>query len=198
LLGTINGSVLSVAAAIGQYNAAKSAAEAAAATAKAEAVIPTIIQRQSVAAMSASQLLSAYKTASGTTDNTTAIKELRAEVGTINSANIKSYLKSAYPNQFYANGGAFTNGIVSDPTAFNIGMMGEAGSEAIMPLTSINGRLGVSTNNSEMVQQLEIISDKISRLEAASVATAQHTSKVAKIMDRADNGDSINVTVVTE
>jgi hypothetical protein len=67
-----------------------------------------------------------------------------------------------------------------------------------MPLTRINGRLGVTTNNSEMVKQLEIISDKISRLESAQVATAQNTGKVARIIERADNGDSLNVTVVTE
>lgn len=98
----------------------------------------------------------------------------------------------------FADGGVFTNGIVTQPTSFNMGVMGEAGSEAIMPLTSINGRLGVSTNNSEMVNELKALNEKIARLEAASVATAQHTSKVAKIIDRADNGDSINVTVVTE
>ena len=97
----------------------------------------------------------------------------------------------------FAKGGAFTNGIVSNPTAFNMGLMGERGSEAIMPLTNINGSLGVTTNNSEMVKQLEIISDKISRLESAQIATAQNTGKVARIVERADNGDSLNVTVVT-
>ena len=43
----------------------------------------------------------------------------------------------------FANGGAFTNGIVERPTAFPMGLMGEAGSEAIMPLTNIGGTLGV-------------------------------------------------------
>lgn len=51
--------------------------------------------------------------------------------------------------QMFANGGAFTNNIVSTPTAFGIaggrtGVMGEAGPEAIMPLTrTSSGRLGV-------------------------------------------------------
>lgn len=44
----------------------------------------------------------------------------------------------------FATGGAFTNGIVNRPTAFNVGLMGEAGPEAIMPLTrDSQGRLGV-------------------------------------------------------
>lgn len=51
--------------------------------------------------------------------------------------------------QLFANGGAFTSTIVSTPTAFGmaggkIGVMGEAGDEAIMPLTRTSGgQLGV-------------------------------------------------------
>jgi lambda family phage tail tape measure protein len=51
--------------------------------------------------------------------------------------------------QLFANGAAFTNSIVSKPTAFgmaggDIGVMGEAGEEAIMPLTRTSGgQLGV-------------------------------------------------------
>ncbi|ASK20705.1 tape measure protein [Halomonas sp. N3-2A] len=46
--------------------------------------------------------------------------------------------------QAFANGGAFTNQVVSSPTLFNMGLMGEAGPEAIMPLTRhSNGSLGV-------------------------------------------------------
>jgi phage-related minor tail protein len=49
----------------------------------------------------------------------------------------------------YADGGAFTNRIVSRPTYFRygggLGLMGEAGPEAVMPLTrGGDGRLGVS------------------------------------------------------
>lgn len=49
----------------------------------------------------------------------------------------------------FSNGGAFTNSIVSKPTAFGmagggLGVMGEAGDEAIMPLTrTAGGQLGV-------------------------------------------------------
>jgi lambda family phage tail tape measure protein len=51
--------------------------------------------------------------------------------------------------QMFANGGAFSNGVVSQPTAFGMsggkkGVMGEAGPEAIVPLArDSQGRLGV-------------------------------------------------------
>ncbi|WP_130887447.1 phage tail tape measure protein [Pseudomonas sp. Sample_21] len=51
--------------------------------------------------------------------------------------------------QMFANGAAFTNSVVSKPTAFGMtggqtGVMGEAGPEAIMPLTrTAGGQLGV-------------------------------------------------------
>ncbi|WP_298809685.1 hypothetical protein, partial [uncultured Sphingomonas sp.] len=55
--------------------------------------------------------------------------------------------------QRFANGGAFTNSIVSSPTLFKfangskMGMMGEAGAEAIMPLKrGPNGSLGVEAH----------------------------------------------------
>lgn len=50
--------------------------------------------------------------------------------------------------QFFAKGGTFTNSVVSTPTVFGtgsgLGVMGEAGPEAIMPLTrTSDGQLGV-------------------------------------------------------
>ena len=53
----------------------------------------------------------------------------------------------------FANGGVFTNGIVNEPTLFDMGLMGEAGSEAIMPLTRhSNGSLGVRAELPPMQQ----------------------------------------------
>lgn len=53
----------------------------------------------------------------------------------------------------FANGGAFTNNVFSDPTLFKFanggkfGVMGEAGPEAVMPLSrDKSGRLGVTVN----------------------------------------------------
>ncbi len=53
--------------------------------------------------------------------------------------------------RLFANGGAFTNSIVAEPTPFRfskgIGLMGEAGPEAILPLSrDRSGRLGVIAN----------------------------------------------------
>jgi len=61
----------------------------------------------------------------------------------------------------FASGGAFTNQIVSSPTYFtygsNFGLMGEAGPEAIMPLTRMpNGNLGVQTAGSGSIVNIVI------------------------------------------
>lgn len=62
--------------------------------------------------------------------------------------------------QFFANGGAFTNSIVSSPTAFGMsggrtGVMGEAGPEAILPLTrASDGSLGVKAQISSSASSL--------------------------------------------
>lgn len=64
----------------------------------------------------------------------------------------------------YAAGGAFTNQIVSSPTYFahggGLGLMGEAGPEAIMPLTRMpNGDLGVQTAGSTANVTVNIINN---------------------------------------
>jgi len=65
-----------------------------------------------------------------------------------------------YSIQAFAKGGAFTNQIVDSPTLFKFakgtGLMGEAGPEAIMPLTrdgqgNLGVRAGVSGGNTEVV-----------------------------------------------
>lgn len=80
-------------------------------------------------------------------------------------------LKSAMGNVFssgmvrrFGNGAGFTNGVVSGPTLFNIGEMGEAGPEAIMPLTRIGGRLGVQASGGGSINNINITA-----LDAASV-----------------------------
>ena len=50
---------------------------------------------------------------------------------------------SAWKDNAFATGGAFTNGVVDRPTSFPMGLMGEAGPEAIMPLSNVGGSLGV-------------------------------------------------------
>jgi hypothetical protein len=92
---------------------------------------------------------------------------------------------------YFANGGAFTNGIASGPTSFDMGVMGESGPEAIMPLTNVGGRLGVRASgggNEEMAIELRAIRDELSQLRAETrsgqAANAGNTGKMLKIMDR--------------
>lgn len=104
----------------------------------------------------------------------------------------------------FARGGVFTNGIVSSPTRFPMGLMGEAGPEAIMPLArGADGGLGVrSMVDSGVARGLEILAAKLETLitdnRAAQSAIATNTGKVARIIERADNGDSINIALVAD
>lgn len=66
--------------------------------------------------------------------------------------------------QKFANGASFTNSVVSGPTLFNTGLMGEAGPEAIVPLTRVGGRLGVATRGGG-----DSFSISINAVDAASV-----------------------------
>lgn len=78
----------------------------------------------------------------------------------------------------FANGGAFLNGVVTRPTAFDIGMMGEAGPEAIMPLANINGRLGIIASGGgsspELVAAILAQNALLDRIAAAAEAGAIH------------------------
>lgn len=97
--------------------------------------------------------------------------------------------------QMFADGGAFTNSIVSKPTAFGMvggkpGVMGEAGPEAIMPLTrTSDGSLGVrtiggggsSSSNQVVIQQSFAVPDGQGGSSAQDgQAVAQAYAKSAK------------------
>jgi phage-related minor tail protein len=107
----------------------------------------------------------------------------------------RAYLASKYGIEVpaFANGGVFTNGVVSSPTLFNMGLMGEDGPEAVMPLTRIGGKLGVRTagdsrSSSELVREIRML-----RAEVRAVVT--HTSKSAKILARvSQDGESLSVS----
>lgn len=209
MLGVINNSVLDVATAISRFNVAVQAqvnAQAAANTTQAEVnklqpkaeptLTPENIYTRFLGREADAEGLAFWQKQFGETVDMDELRTFQQSVIENLALGFEQTDEAkAFASLKFANGGAFTNGIVSRPTMFNTGIMGEAGSEAIMPLSNINGKLGVSTNNSEMVVQLKIISDKISRLESAQIATVLNTGKVAKIIERADNGDSINVTV---
>lgn len=212
LLGVINESVLSVATAIAGFNVARQAqstAQTAATSAQGQlaqvqqsqsnadtVLTPESIYEQFLGRKPDPEGLAYWKSQFGATVDTSELRIFQEAVRANQALGLEQTDEAlVFAQQKFANGASFTNGIVSRPTTFNTGMMGESGSEAIMPLSNVGGRLGVTSNNSEMVAQLKAISEKMTRLEAVQVATAQNTGKVAKIIERADNGESINVTV---
>lgn len=107
---------------------------------------------------------------------------------------------SSFENQHripgYANGGAFTNGIVQKPTMFNTAQMGEAGSEAIMPLSNIGGSLGVRATHDPALRDAVLeLNANIEGLRAEVRADVSHNAKTARLLDRViPDGQSINVT----
>ena len=117
-----------------------------------------------------------YQTSTAYYDNGTVVPGYdRAEVQSwIDNLKQLGYVK-------YAKGGMFTNGIVSEPTMFNAGLMGEAGPEAIMPLTrGVDGSLGVVSHGGSQ----EAIVAKLDQLQRQQEANEQQIavllSKVAK------------------
>ncbi|MGY2320431.1 phage tail tape measure protein [Pseudomonas azotoformans] len=98
--------------------------------------------------------------------------------------------------QMFADGGAFTNSVVSKPTAFGMasgktGVMGEAGEEAIMPLTrTSSGKLGVMSIGGGKASSTEVVIQQNFSVpegqssgapdEAQSQAVAQAYAKAAK------------------
>lgn len=70
-------------------------------------------------------------------------KAAEAIVGGLGAIAAKGALFEGRMVQAFAGGGAFTNKIVSGPTLFNMGLMGERGPEGILPLARVGGRLGV-------------------------------------------------------
>jgi hypothetical protein len=99
--------------------------------------------------------------------------------GLFGGASAKGNVFSSGSMMRFANGGAFTNGLVNTPTMFPMGLMGEAGPEAIMPLQRDgSGRLGVKAAGggapTVIVQQTINID---SRSDQASIMAAMRTAK---------------------
>jgi hypothetical protein len=96
----------------------------------------------------------------------------------------------------FANGGAFSNGniipfrkggVVGGTTFFDIGAMGEAGPEAIMPLErGADGRLGVVVHGGGAGggDALAAVAEGLSRVEGRLAAIEANTGKQARIADR--------------
>ncbi|KQR55631.1 tape measure protein [Acidovorax sp. Leaf160] len=99
----------------------------------------------------------------------------------------------------FANGGAFTNGIVTRPTAFSMAQMGEAGPEAVMPLANVGGRLGVyamgagnSSAMAEVVAELRAVKAELAAVRASTAASAESTGQLAEQTDSVTEGGNAN------
>lgn len=99
------------------------------------------------------------------------------------------YLKNAgYKIPGFKLGGVFSNGIVSQPSLFNVAQMGERGPEAIMPLVRGPDGLGVrmlggANDNAAMAAELRQMRVE---LNAGLLAIAKNTSASERIMRRWD------------
>jgi hypothetical protein len=120
------------------------------------------------------------------------------------------YSKLPVPNEIlkFAKGGVFSNSLVNTPTSFNLGLMGEAGPEAIMPLNrDSRGKLGVAAvlpgsntkeqleQNRAMITEIRSLREEVSLLRMEARATATSTNKTTRILERVtQNGESLQVT----
>jgi hypothetical protein len=100
----------------------------------------------------------------------------------------------------FAKGGVFTNSIISRPTLFAAGQMGESGPEAVMPLANINGTLGVrfagGVDNAALVAEIKALRQEVQGLRAEARATAVNTNRTAKLIDRAmPDGDAFSTRI---
>jgi hypothetical protein len=100
-------------------------------------------------------------------------------------------------NRQFARGAAFTNGIVSRPTLFDVGQMGEKTSEGILPLANVGGRLGVHSVSGGDEQTKALLRELIREVRASRSegrATALHTSRVRDVLERVtQKGNSLAV-----
>jgi len=92
----------------------------------------------------------------------------------------------------YAAGGAFTNQIVSTPTFFahggGFGVMGEAGPEAIMPLTRMpNGNLGVQTASSSTNVIVNVINNASAEVRREESTDSEGNKQIDIIIGQAVN-----------
>jgi len=129
-------------------------------------------------------------------------------VNILNGVMIK-FARGAGPGQnVYAKGGAFTNSIVNTPTQFDMGLMGEAGPEAIMPLKrGPDGSLGVQASidysqfgrgNESLIREIRSLRDELNALReeqrVGNSVIASNTGRVAKVMSRQEVDGVLIVT----
>lgn len=152
--------------------AAKAAADAAAAAAQAAADAAAAAAKKAADEAAAAAAAAAAQTPNWSS-YLTSNPDVASEYGRLS----KNYLKTqgiysaeqfaewhyynygkAEGRQPFAKGGVFTNGVVSQPTNFGYGQMGEAGPEAIVPLVRGPQGLGVRTSGADARLQAELVS----------------------------------------
>lgn len=90
--------------------------------------------------------------------------------------------------KYFANGGVFTNSVVSQPTAFSRGVMGEAGPEAIVPLTRTStGELGVKSTAMDVSPIVRTMSTTNMHLEALVRLQQSANAKIVEKLDDLEN-----------
>jgi hypothetical protein len=98
-----------------------------------------------------------------------------------------SFKRELSSPEFFATGGAFTNGIVTRPTAFNMGVMGEKSPEAIMPLANVGGSLGVRAQmpgTQGMLQALQTMQALMQRLQTVGETNALTSQDMLHLWSR--------------
>ena len=96
--------------------------------------------------------------------------------------------------QKFANGGAFTNSIVDSPTMFKFakgtGLMGEAGPEAIMPLTrDSSGKLGVQASGSGSNVSVQVINNTNATATTNETVDSKGNRKVEVVIGEMTAGE---------
>jgi hypothetical protein len=98
-------------------------------------------------------------------------------------------------NRQFAQGGAFTNGVVTRPTFFDMAQMGEKTPEGVLPLANVGGRLGVHAITGGDAETKALLRDLLAEMKAAraaseSGAVASHSmDKRLKRVIRAEDGN---------
>lgn len=89
----------------------------------------------------------------------------------------------------FARGGMFgPGGVVNGPTAFPMGLAGEAGPEAILPLANVGGKVGVMAANDGLREEMRALSARMDRLIAVTEETARNTRDSRDVLEGAARG----------
>lgn len=92
----------------------------------------------------------------------------------------------------FAQGGVFTNGVVSTPTMAPMALFGEAGPEAIMPLVRGPDGLGVRASNDNrdtqaLLAEVRALNERLDRIDANTAQGAVSANRASRSLDRIES-----------